>query len=139
MRGHKAAFASLTLLPVLPHAPGAPTEAAPARALLWEGRVLTVGASDGCALALGRGGLASCCHAVVQLGSGEVWLADVSRHGTLLLELPEGSAVPSAGATAAQLDALNWAAATALGGTSAQLPVGLGRRALVVAGLRSTD
>lgn len=162
MRGHRAAFASLTLLPVLsveegagsgsrarqPSKPaaaaatsasGAPADAAPARALLWEGRVLTVGTSDGCALVLGRGGLASRCHAVLQLGSGAVWLADISRHGTLLLELPEGSAVPGTDVTAAQLDALPWPAATALGSTSAQLPVGPARRALIVAGLHSAD
>lgn len=160
-RGHKAAFASLALLTLLPPeeeadksssrrgkppsnaAAAAPTSAAaapasPSRALLWEGRVLTLGSSDGCALVAGRGGLTSRCHAALQLHGGTVWLSDSSRHGTLLLELPEGSAAFAAGGIrAAHLDALPWTGATMLGGTSAQLPAVLGRRALIVTGLRS--
>lgn len=161
-RGHKAAFASLALLPLLPpeeeeaekgssHRQGKPPSdataavtsaaaapASPSRALLWEGRVLTLGSSDGCALVAGRGGLTSRCNAALQLHGGTVWLSDSSRHGSLLLELPEGSAALAAeGIRAAQLDALPWAGATMLGDTSVQLPAGLGRRALVVTGLRS--
>ncbi|PRW45054.1 IQ and ubiquitin-like domain-containing isoform A [Chlorella sorokiniana] len=110
------------------------------RALLWEGRVLTLGSSDGCALVMGRGGLTSRCHAALQLHGGAVWLSDTSRHGTLLLELSEDSAsISTSGITAAQLDALPWAGAIMLGGTLAQLPSGLGRRALIISGLRSTD
>lgn len=161
--GHKAEFASLALLPLLPpeeeeeaekgssHRRGKPPSnataaatnaaaapASPSRALLWEGRVLTLGSSDGCALVAGRGGLTSRCHAALQLHGGTVWLSDSSRHGSQLLELPEGSAALAAeGIRAAQLDALPWAGATMLGDTSAQLPEGLGRRALIVTGLRS--
>lgn len=162
-RGHKAAFASLALLPLLPpeqaeaggrrgrrpsNAAAAAAAAAPssaataptARALLWEGRVLTLGSSNGCALVVPPGGLTSRCHAAMQLHGGAVWLTDTSRHGTLLLELPDGGTAPAAGGiTAAQLDALPWAGATALGGTSAQLPAGQGSRALILTGVRSFD
>ncbi len=166
-RGHKAAFASLALLPLLPPeqaeessrrgkrpskaaaAAAAPTSAAPTStatagaapaALLWEGRVLTLGTSNGCALVVEPGGLTSRCHAALQLHGGSVWLSDTSRHSTLLLELPEGRApITAGGITAAQLDALPWEGATMLGGTAAQLPAGLDRCALIVTGLRSTD
>lgn len=142
--GHKAAFASLRVLPVVPAASkGSEGEAQAApighatpsqgqQAALWDGRVLIVGRSAAAALPVAAP-LASRCSAVLKAEqSGSVMLTDCSRNGTLVLELPEGTALGSS-ITAGQVDALPWASASMLDHTSVELAAG--RPTLLAVGL----
>lgn len=153
--GHRAALASLRLLPVAAEGGLAPqpapqpasragqgaATAPPAApcALIWPGRTTTVGRCRACALAVPAAPLVSEWHALLQpVSSGTAWLVDASRHGTLVLPLPEGAAAPGDSLTAAQLDALPWGTATMLD-AGAAVPLDAARPTLLVLGLHRTE
>lgn len=149
--GHRAALASLRVLPVAAEGQPAPQPApmagqgaaaslaAAPRALLWRGRTTTVGRSRACALTVETAPLISSSHALLQPASyGTVWLADTSRHGTLLLPLPEGAAAPGAVIAADAVNALPWGNATMLDADVA-VPLAAAHPSLLVLGLNRTE
>ena len=111
MSGHKEAYAHLQ--PCCPGWAGAAQDGqgrqqhAHAPALLWPGRVLSVGRGEE-AIVKVRAALASRQRCVIQAGEpgtgAAAWLTDCSAHGTLVLALPDGAAVGSA----EQLAGLEW-------------------------------
>eukprot|EP00887_Chlorella_sp_A99_P007463 scaffold2.g7463.t1 len=110
MQGHKAAFARLRAVA------GGISEA-----LIWPKRVVTVGRSRAAALHVDAP-LASRVHCALQGGvaaSDDVFLSDMSSHGTLVLELPEG--MDGSGSVVEELAALPWERAHRLVGTTHRL------------------